>query len=327
VSLEPVLAPPLSRLSAAHARMASELALSLRERPPRLPSKYLYDDRGAALFEEITRLPEYYQTRTEERLLQDVAGEVVRAVGPQDLLELGAGASRKIRTLIDAMRRQDGVRRCVLLDIHAPSVARSARDLQADYPDVEIAGVVGDFETGVRLPGRGRRLVAFFAGTIGNFLRADVPWFLRRLARSLGPGDGLLVGVDLVKDRRVLERAYNDARGVTARFNLNVLQVVNERLGSDIDLAAFEPVAFYDDARERIEMRLRARRACRLEIAAADIALALRAGEEILTEVSCKYTEASFHRLLHGTGLAMRRWFTDAQNLFALALLERTLRS
>lgn len=302
--------------------MAAEVREALTGHPPSLPSKYFYDDRGSRLFQEITRLPEYYQTRTEESILERIAGEVVSLVGAHELVELGSGSGRKIRLLLDAMAGAGRLERCVLFDINERDLELSVRALGRDYPQARVRGVVGDFTRGFEGVGPGGgRLVAFFGGTIGNLDPGDVSPFLARVAELLDEGDGFLLGVDLVKDKRVLEAAYNDAAGVTALFNRNVLQVINDRLGADFDPEAFDHVAFYDEGKAWIEMRLRARRAQRVRIPAAGLDLGFAAGDEIRTEISCKYSRESLEAKLPGTGLRLGRWYTDDANRFALALL------
>jgi L-histidine N-alpha-methyltransferase len=305
------------------ARMAGEVRAGLLARPlPWLPCKYFYDDRGSALFDEITRLPEYYQTRTEERLLETIAAEVVARTRPRELCEIGSGTSRKIRLLLDAMQAQGRLERCVLFDINPRLLGDSARRIAADYPGLTVRGVVGDFTDDLSALGPGGdRLLLFLAGTIGNLHPDDLTPFLRRTARQLAPGDAFLVGLDLVKDEARLHAAYNDAAGVTAEFNRNILRAINTALGADFDPADFEHVAFYDRAHAWIEMRLRATRAMRVRIARADLDLAFRAGDEIRTELSCKYTRESFAGRLHGTGLRLEQWYTDPDDLFASALL------
>jgi L-histidine Nalpha-methyltransferase len=306
------------------AEMAAEVRSALAGAPPSLPSKYFYDDRGSRLFQEITRLPEYYQTRTEETLLEAVTDEVAARVGARELVELGSGSGRKIRLLLDAMARTKRLESCVLFDINERDLDQSVRALGRDYPQARVRGVVGDFTQGFDGVGPGAgRIVAFFGGTIGNLHPDDVPPFLRRVAGLLGEGDAFLLGVDLVKDKRVLEAAYNDAAGVTARFNRNILQVMNDRLGADFQPDSFEHVAFYDERNAWIEMRLRARRPQHVRIPEAGLDLRLAAGDEIRTEISCKYTRESVEERLGGTGLRMDRWFTDEDDRFALALLRR----
>jgi L-histidine Nalpha-methyltransferase len=312
----------------AMSRMAAEVRAGLLSEPPTLPSKYFYDDTGSALFEEITRLPEYYQTRTEEALLASVASDLVERARPDELIELGSGAGRKIRTLLDAAHP----RRLTLLDINRRFLEDSARRLSADYPTLEIATVVGDFTEdleglrgmrGSRDLASPRRLAILFAGTIGNLLPTEVPGLLSRVAARLRPGDCFLVGVDVVKDPRRLEEAYNDAAGVTAAFNLNVLAHVNRELGADFDLAQWRHRAIYDRSHDWIEMRLVSATRQRVRIPAAALELTFDEGDEIVTEYSCKYSRDSFTRLLRGTGFALDRWYTDPEELFALALLRR----
>lgn len=304
--------------------MAAEVRAALAGTPPSLPSKYFYDDRGSLLFQEITRLPEYYQTRTEEAILEAVTDEVAARVGARELVELGSGSGRKIRLLLDAMARTKQLESCVLFDINERDLEQSVRALGRDYPQARVRGVVGDFTQGFDGVGPAAgRIVAFFGGTIGNLHPDDVPPFLRRVAALLGEGDAFLLGVDLVKDKRVLEAAYNDAAGVTARFNRNILQVMNDRLGADFEPDSFDHVAFYDERNAWIEMRLRARRPQHVRIPEAGLDLRFAAGDEIRTEISCKYTRASVEERLAGTSLRMDRWFTDEDHRFALALLRR----
>ncbi len=303
-------------------RMADEVRASLASTTPWIDSKFFYDDRGSELFEQITRLPEYYPTRTEESLLERIADEVIERTGAHELIELGSGAGRKIRLLLDAMQRRGGVRRVTMLDINETVLASSLQELGAAYPTLGLRGVVGDFMHHLELVGPGEdRLFIFLAGTIGNLHPAEVPAFLAMVRRELGPGDAFLVGVDLVKDVARLEAAYNDAAGVTAEFNRNLLSVLNARLGSDFDPKAFEHVAFWVAERSWIEMRLRATRTMRVDLGRAGLVMELARGDEIRTEISCKYTRESWQARLEGTGLTLEHWFTDPEQLFALALL------
>ncbi len=232
---------------------------------------------------------------------------------------------RKPRLLIEAGRALGTLRRCVLLDINAGVLDGSAQRLRRDYPGLEVRGVAGDFLVDLaRLGPGGGRLALFLGGTLGNLHPdGEVPAFLRAMARQLDPGDAFLVGIDLVKDERRLHDAYNDSAGVTAEFNRNILRVVNAELGADFDPDDFEHVAFWDRERSWIEMRLRARRDLRARVPGAGLELALRRGEEIRTEISCKYTRESFGARLTGTGLALEAWHTDPERLFASALLRR----
>jgi len=307
-------------------RMADEVRAGLLARPlPTLPSKYFYDTRGSELFDEITRQPEYYQTRTEEAILDAIADEVIDRARPRELCELGSGVGRKVRLLLDAMKARNLLERCVLLDISEAFLVDSARQLDRDYPNLEVRGIVGDFLEDLDALGEGGgRLALFLAGTLGNLHPDRVPPFLRAVARQLAPGDTFLVGIDLVKDARVLEAAYNDAAGVTAAFNRNVLAVVNAGLGADFEPAHFEHVAFFDPEHAWIEMRLRATREMRVRVPGAELDLRYEAGDEIRTELSCKYTRESFARRLDGTGLRVEEWYTDPDALFASVLIRRT---
>jgi L-histidine N-alpha-methyltransferase len=302
--------------------MAQQVRRSLQAPVPWLSSKYFYDDRGSHLFEDITRLPEYYQTRAEEAILDRVADDVVARSAARELVEIGSGAGRKIRVLLEAMARAGQLERCVLFDINELFLRRSVDRLHAGFPGAIFRGVVGDFlgDLSALGPGGGR-LVIFLGGTIGNIERARVTRFLGSLAAQLEAGDALLLGLDLVKDPAVLHAAYNDSAGVTAAFNLNILSVLNARLEADFDLDAFEHVAFYDEEQARIEMRLRAVRACAVGIPAADLELRYEPGDEIRTEISCKYTRESLVERIADAPLGLDAWYTDPDELFALALL------
>ena len=298
-----------------------EVRQNLLRNLPRVDSKYFYDDAGSHLFEQITRLPEYYQTRTEEALLAEIADKIARSTGARELIELGSGAGRKIRLLLDAMQRRDRLDRCVLLDINETFLRTSASALADAYPAAEVTGIVGDFLRDLPLVGSGsRRLFIFLASTIGNLYPRQLTSFLKTVRAVLGPEDAFLVGLDLVKDTARLEAAYNDSAGVTAEFNLNALRVLNRRFATGFEIDAFEHVAFYDRERERIEMRVRALRSTRVSLGdARELHLARR--EEIRTEISRKFTLESFSRELAGTGLELSAWFTDPEALFASALV------
>jgi len=317
VRIERAREPEAERLA-----VAEEVRRGLFSSPRSIPSKLFYDDRGSALFEEITRLPEYYPTRTEIAILEERAGEIVAAVAPRELVELGSGSGRKIRLLLDAMTRAGRCESCVLLDVHEGSLTEAATALAEGYPGLRVRGVVGDFASDLRRLGPGGgRLALFLAGTVGNLDPSEVPGFLAAMARQLEPGDAFLVGFDLVKDHGRLHAAYNDSAGVTARFNRNILRVLNDALGADFEPDAFEHVAFYDPRAARIEMWLRASKEMRVRLPRAGCEVRLEAGEAIRSEISCKYTRASVEALLPATGLALGRWITDPAGDFALALL------
>jgi L-histidine Nalpha-methyltransferase len=290
--------------------------------PKELPPKYFYDERGSQLFEQITRLPEYYPTRAEQQILDRVAPEIVSEAGPGELVELGPGSARKTHALLDPMLARSENTTYVPVDVSESAVRELADRLSDRYDGIRIHGVVGDFEQNIeRLRANGdRRLVAFLGGTLGNFDRRQRLAFLRRMRMLLGPNDRLLIGTDLVKDRERLEAAYNDTAGVTAEFNRNVLRVINANLEGDLNPAGFDHVAFYDERRRRVEMRLRAREAQSSRIEALGIDVEFDRGEEIRTEISCKFTRPALEREYAAAGLELLGWYTDDENLFALSL-------
>ncbi len=308
--------------SPGHPALEREKVIQDLLRPlPSINSKYFYDDRGSRLFEEITTLPEYYQTRTEEALLETIATEVAARTPARQLVELGSGAGRKIRLLLDAIAQAGHLEGCVLLDINQTFVLLSAQRLAADYPEAEVVGWVGDFVHDIAAIGSGPdRLFVFFAGTIGNLDPAERTSFLRDVRSAMGPRDAFLVGLDLVKDVTRLEAAYNDTAGVTADFNRNILRVLNRSFGTDFEDETFKHVAFYDNRRQWIEMRLRATQPIRVHLGGGR-ELKLDAGGEIRTEISCKFTRESFEQSLAGSGLRLSQWFSDPNDLFALALI------
>jgi len=291
-----------------------------------LPPKHLYDARGSELFEQICELPEYYPTRCERQILTQRAEEIVARAQPAELVELGSGAADKARVLLNAMRAAGRPLRYVPVDVSESALRGSAEHLCLEYPGLSVHGVVGDFERHLdHLPdapaaGRGGRLVAFLGGTIGNFTPGTRRGFLRRVGATLDRADRLLLGCDLVKEPAVLEAAYNDASGVTAAFNRNVLEVVNRELAGDFDPGAFAHVAFFDREREWIEMRLRADAAQTVRIAQLDLEVRFAAREELLTEISTKFTPERLEADLAAGGLALEAMWTDADGLFALAL-------
>jgi len=307
----------------ADSREAREVWDALCSPAPAIDPRFFYDDRGSELFERITGLDEYYQTRTELALLEAIAGELVDRARPRELVELGSGAGRKVRLLLDAIRDRGLLTSCVMFDINASFLEGSCRRLAADFPEMMVRGIQGDFTRDLAAIGVGpSRLFILLAGTIGNLHPDRLPGFLRVVRGAMVADDRFLVGLDLVKDRGVLEAAYNDADGVTAAFNRNILAVLNSRFGTDFDPDAFDHVAVWDGDRQWIEMRLMARRSMTVRRPDDDRRLELDAGDEIRTEISCKFTRSSFARHLAGTGLVLDRWWTDPGRLFALALLQ-----
>jgi L-histidine N-alpha-methyltransferase len=296
----------------------------LTQSPKSLPPKWFYDSVGSDLFDQITRLPEYYPTRTEAQILAAHAADVAAASGADTLVELGSGTSEKTRILLGAMRDGGSLRRFIPFDVDAGMLEAAGAAIGAEYPGVEIDAVCGDFEEHLgKIPTGGRRLIVFLGSTIGNLTPGPRAEFLAALARTLGPGDALLLGTDLVKDTERLVRAYDDAAGVTARFNLNVLSVVNRELDADFDLGAFEHVARWNAAEERIEMWLRATTAQRVNVGALDLTVDFEAGEEMLTEVSSKFRPEGVEAELAAAGLRRTHWWTDPAGDFGLSLSTR----
>lgn len=289
---------------------------------PSIPSKYLYDDVGSALFEAITGVPEYYQARTEIAILDRVAEAIADHVQPYEIVELGAGAGRKIHTMLDACTT---TRLLTLLDVNAVFLDDAARKVREAHKTVGVRSVVGDFTRDLdRLgPPPSVRLVVFFAGTVGNLHPSTRPDFFTRVSQMLDPGGALLLGVDLVKGADVLDRAYDDDAGVTAAFNRNALNHLNAVADANFDLAGFDHRAFFDTRKQWIEMRLVANRPMTVTATALDLTLNYDVGDEIRTEISCKFTRELLAAEVQGTGLSITRWDTDELGRFALCLLSR----
>ena len=305
--------------------LAQDARAGLTRTPKELPPKHLYDTRGAALFEQICELPEYYPTRTERAILERVAGELIAQTGACELVELGSGSATKTRVLLDAMAAAGTLESYVAVDVTERAVRDSAAELTREYPGLRVHGLIGDFERHLdHLPqASGPRLLAFLGGTIGNFAPASRRRFLRTVCGLLGPADHLLLGTDLVKDRTTLEAAYDDAAGVTAEFNRNILHVLNRELGADFDLAGFQHVALFDTENEWIEMRLRSLRDQRVELPAIALSVEFEDGEELRTEISAKFTRERVAAELTAGGLALAAWHTDENDWFALSLARR----
>ena len=301
--------------------MEQDVRAGLTSTPKTLPPKWFYDERGCELFDEITRLPEYYPTRTERAILVERAPEIAAITQADTLVELGSGTSEKTRLLLDAFMRAGTLRRFVPFDVSEPTLRTAAAAIEDEYPGIEVHAVAGDFERHLDLlPGGGRRVVAFLGSTIGNLEPPARAEFLRDIAGGLASGDAFLLGTDLVKDVARLEAAYDDAAGVTAAFNLNVLAVLDRELGADFDPDGFEHVATFVTEHEWIEMRLRSRERQRVEVPALDLEVDFAAGEEMRTEVSTKFRRAGVEAELAGAGLELARWWTDPAGDFGLSL-------
>ena len=318
-----------SHLDGSEGRSLADDVLDGLTRPfKELPPKHFYDVRGAELFDQICELPEYYPTRAERAILEQAAGELAELTGAVELVELGSGTAAKTRVLLDALEAAGTLRRYIPVDVTESMVRDCAEELTIEYPGLRVHGVIGDFERHLDQvpPAVGPRIVAFLGGTIGNFPPGSRRRFLRKIARLLGPDDHLLMGTDLVKDPRVLEAAYDDAQGVTAEFNLNVLRVLNRELGADFDPDDFEHVALFDHEHEWIEMRLRARREHTTIVRGLDLPVHFDAGEELRTEISAKFTPERLQGDLSAAGLELVRWLTDPDEMFALTLSRTTSR-
>ena len=310
------------------ASLRADALAGLTATPKSLPPKWFYDAQGSALFEKITELPEYYPTRAERSILRAVAPQIASLTGAASLVELGSGSSDKTRLLLSALRDAGTLRRYVPVDVSESALTLAGDALAAEYPGLAVHAVVADFEQYLGVPaagdgdgeGDGPRLVAFLGSTIGNMIPAERAVFLRRVSARLRPGDAFLLGTDLVKDPAVLVAAYDDAAGVTAEFNKNVLAVLNAELGANFDLDAFEHVAAWDAGREWIEMRLRAAADQTVRVRDLGLTVEFAAGEEMRTEVSAKFREDGARAELAAAGLAMRSWWTDEAGQFGLSL-------
>jgi L-histidine N-alpha-methyltransferase len=324
---------PLSRDAAPHVRvdvhlgpgdlaraLEADVRSGLTASPKELPPKYFYDDRGSELFDEITRLPEYYPTRAERAILEAHADELATRSGADTLVELGSGTSEKTRLLLDALADAGTLSRFVPFDV-SEATLRSAADAVADEYRIAVHAVVGDFEHHLdRIPGGGTRMVAFLGSTIGNLTPAVRARFLAEVAAGLGPDDTFLLGTDLVKDPARLVAAYDDAAGVTAEFNRNVLRVVNRALAADFDPGAFAHVARWDPDAEWIEMWLRTDTATTVHLRALALDVELAAGEAVRTEISAKFRRVGVEAELAAAGLVLDGWWTDPAGDFALSL-------
>jgi L-histidine N-alpha-methyltransferase len=311
----------------ASATMARDVRRGLMTIPKEVSPKYFYDERGSQLFERITELEEYYPTRAERSILADRSAEILTAAGePSTLVELGSGSAAKTRHLLGAMRDLGCLGVYAPVDISEEITHETARELVEEFPGLAVRGLVCDFEHDLeRIPdGSGGRLVAFLGGTVGNLYPDARRDFLTRLSGLLGPGDRLLLGTDLVKDRARLEAAYNDSQGVTAEFNRNVLHVLNQELEAGFDPEAFEHVAYYDAEEARMDIRLRSLADQAVRIDALDLTVRFAEGEEMRTEISAKFTRERLERIYEESGLEMTGWFTDPDGDYALSLARTT---
>jgi L-histidine N-alpha-methyltransferase len=305
------------------AALRADVARGLTSDPKELPPKWFYDERGSQLFDEITRLEEYYPTRREKEILVARAADVA-ASGADTLVELGSGTSEKTRLLLSAMSSAGHLRGFIPFDVDEVTLRAAADAIAREYPDIHVHGIVGDFEHHLgRIPVEGRRVIAFLGGTIGNLPPAPRAAFLSQIGAGMRTGDAFLLGTDLVKDIDRLEAAYDDSAGVTAEFNRNVLRVVNRRLGADFVPERFTHVARFDKDNEWIEMLLRSDVDQTVRIPALELTVEFAQGEEMRTEISAKFRRSGVESELAGAGLRLVEWWTDANDDFALSLSVR----
>ncbi|MCH5671020.1 L-histidine N(alpha)-methyltransferase [Streptomyces gilvus] len=303
---------------ATDAALRADVQQGLTGTPKTLPPKWFYDAHGSELFEQITELPEYYPTRAEREILVARAGDIAAATRARTLVELGSGSSEKTRYVIDAL---SDLHTYVPVDVSESALTQAGQALIAERPGLHVHALIADFTASLTLPDTpGPRLIAFLGGTIGNLLPVERAAFFAAIRSLLSPGDALLLGTDLVKDEKVLVRAYDDAAGVTAAFNKNVLTVVNRELHADFDPGAFDHVALWDRENEWIEMRLRSRTTQTVKIPALDLAVDFARDEELRTEVSAKFRKEGVRAELASAGLELAHWWTDEEGRFALSL-------
>jgi len=306
------------------AALRADVLAGLSATPKSLPPKYFYDERGSALFDEITRLPEYYLTRAETSILRERAAEIAALAECESLVELGSGTSAKTGLLLRAMLDAGTLREFVPLDVDPAVLAEATDALAARYPGLLLSPFVGDFEHDLgAIPRSGRRMIAFLGSTIGNLGPSDRAQLLAEISAALRPGDTFLLGTDLVKDTGRLLRAYNDAAGVTADFNRNVLRVISRELSADFDVDEFEHVAIWDAKDQWIEMRLRSARAQTVRVADLDLTVSFAAGEEMRTEISAKFRPEQVRSELKQARLDPVRFWTDDNGDFGLTLARR----
>lgn len=316
----PVTVSQLTKPRDRREQMLEDVRIGLTAFHKHLPSKYFYDARGSELFEEITRLPEYYLTAAETEILAESADDLMSHIEPDELVEFGSGSSKKTVMLIEAMRRSGGDR-YVPIDISEDTLRAAAKELCSTYRWLEIEALVGDYVADFdKVRRRGTRLIIFLGSTIGNYTPTLRHSLFRSVAGSLEPGDHFLLGVDLVKDEATMVKAYDDSAGVTAEFNKNILRVVNRELDGDIPVEAFEHVTRFDHQFSCMSQSLRAKHQVVADVKALDLAVTFEEGEEVHTEVSCKFTRQGIEEEFAAAGMELEAWMTDSDGYYALAL-------
>jgi len=317
----------LARLGQPHdhrRQMVADVCAGLTAERKSLPSMYFYDDHGSALFEEITRLPEYYLARAEAQILESNSNDIIAAVHPDELVEIGAGYARKTQLLLTAIHQREAGNVYVAIDVSEAALRHAGQNLTAIYPWIQVRGYVGDFGSDLdAVPRHGRRLVAFLGSTIGNLPLVQRPGFFRSVASMLDDDDGFLLGIDLIKDESVLVAAYSDSAGISAAFNKNVLTVLNRDLDGDFDLDAFDHVTEFNKSSGCMEQSLRANRDTVARLDAIDLEVKMTTGESIHTEWSCKFTRDQITDELAEAGLCVTKWWADIEDRYALVLARR----
>lgn len=304
--------------------LAEEVRSGLTSASKTIPSQLFYDATGSRLFEEICNLPEYYQTRTELSLLKTHGPAIMNNFADGDIIELGSGANWKVIELIEALNGARGSIRYIPVDISLSALIESAEDLLIRYPDLDIIAMVADFNQSLPLFEEERpKLYLFLGSTIGNLDEDESINFLSQIAVGMAPNDRFLIGLDMVKSTDALNLAYNDSKGVTAEFNKNALTVLNREFGGDFDIDDFEHYAFYDEANQRVEMRLKARRQVTATLGALDLTVEIKPGESIRTEICRKFTKQSAEKMFTGGGLIVDKWYIDDKEWFSLAMTKR----
>ncbi len=314
---------PLKQPDVVVSSISDDVAEGLLATPKTLPPRLFYDAAGSHLFEEITELPEYYLTRTERSILEENAGEIIRAAGtPVTLIELGAGTAAKTEVLIDAVLKRQLQAVFYPIDVSESALRIAEETLESRFKALSVRPLVGDYSAGLAQLSRiaGRKLVLYIGSSIGNFEPDEAGDLLANIRRSLSPGDALLLGTDMIKDESVLNAAYNDAQGVTARFNLNILARINRELGADFDLSQFRHKAFFNARRSRIEMHLESVRSQTVRIPDLDRYIHFRSGETIHTENSYKFTPQMVREVLAAGGFTLEQTWTDAKEWFGVHL-------
>jgi L-histidine Nalpha-methyltransferase len=306
----------------------TELRQALQQRPKTIPAQYFYDERGSQLFEQICDLPEYYLTRTETAIFQACADELAQITGPCEIIELGSGSSTKTRLLLDAYHRQHphSPLQYGPIDVSPTILELSAQQLLQDYPQLRIEGRVSTYDLALAQLApttADRRMICFIGSSLGNFAPSGCDRLLGQISTALQPDEFFLLGIDLRKPTAILEAAYDDAQGVTAAFNLNILEHLNRRFGGDFDLAQFDHVACYNPIAHQIEMHLRSRQAQTVQLRDLDLTLQFQPDETILSEISRKFDRGEMQMLLQSHRLAVQQIWTDPQNWFAVILCKK----